>query len=163
MRDKGGLLTMVFAILGIVLVASMFDTILTTLGTLRSTVGASDFLVFQTVVGISPTILLLLMLGGGSYAYYKGYQSTSQGDASGLIRVVFGALQVILFVSVFGTVISSMHLVWANSGGANTTVWIALRTVSSILPTILFLGGIFTGVAVSYSGVRARRRGRSMV
>ena len=158
MGKKSGLLMMVFSVLGIVMVASMFNTILTSLGTLLATAGASDFLILSTVIGLAPTILLLTMLGGGAYGFYKGQKATGEADASGLIRIVFGALMVILFVSMFGTVITSMHLVWANAGGANLTVWIALRTVSSIMPTILFLGGIFAGVATSVSGVRSRRR-----
>ena len=158
MGKKSGLLTMVFSVLGIVMVASMFNTILTSLGTLLATDGATDFLVLSTVIGLAPTILLLTMLGGGAYGFYKGQKATGEADASGLIRIVFGALMVILFVSMFGTVLTSMHLVWANAGGANLTVWIALRTVSSIMPTILFLGGIFAGVATSVSGVRSRRR-----
>ena len=163
MGKNSGLLTMVFSVLGVVLVSSMFYTILTALGTLRSTSGATDFLVFTTVVGIAPTILLLLMLGGGAFGFYKGSKAAASNDASGLIRIVFGALMVILFVSMFGTVITSMHEVWANSGGANLTVWIALRTVSSIMPTILFLGGIFAGVATTVSGVRSRRRRGRMI
>jgi len=164
MGKRSGLLTMVFSILGVVLVASMFDTILTTLGTLRSTAGASDFLVFTTVVGIAPTILLLIMLGGGAYGFVKGYGGLSGGgDASGLVRIVFGALSVILFVSMFSTVITAMHLVWANSGGANASIWIALRTVSSIMPTVLFLGGIFAGVATTVGGIRARKKSKAMI
>ena len=168
-KNKGGMLAMVFSILGVVLVASMFDTILTTLGTLRATSGASDFLVFTTVVGISPTILLLVMLGGGAYGFYKGYSSFagSGGDASGLVRIVIGALMIIVFVSMFSTVITSMHLVWANAGNNgtvdNTSVWIALRTVSSIMPTVLFLGGIFAGVATTVGGIRARKRSKAMI
>ena len=167
MGKKSGLLTMVFSVLGIVMVASMFNTILTSLGTLLATAGASDFLVLSTVIGLVPTILLLTMLGGGAYGFYKGQKATGEADASGLIRIVFGALMVILFVAMFGTVLTSMHLVWANAGDNgtvdNTSVWIALRTVSSIMPTILFLGGIFAGVATSVSGVRSRRRRGRMI
>jgi len=38
--------------------------------------------------------------------------------------------------------------------------FIAFQTVCTIIPTILFIAGVFAGIATGISGVRARRRRR---
>jgi len=162
MKAKGGFLTMILSVLGIVIFTTMFQTIHTALGTLRSASGVSDFIAFTTVVGIAPVVLFLAGIFGGSYAYFKGFQSVSASgtDTRGFMRMVTGVLMIILFVTIFSTITDAIHAVWNNSGGANLTVWIALRTVTSIAPTILFLGGIFAGGSTAYSGIKSYRRGR---
>ena len=167
MKNKG-FLGMIMSILGIVIFCSMFDTILTALGTLRSTSGASDFTVFTTIVGIAPVIIFLSVIVGGSYVYAKSYASISAGgaDSAGMMRMVLGVMEVIVFITVFGTIITGVHAVWANSGSNgtvdNTTIWIALRTVTAIAPTVLFVGGLFAGGATAVGGYRARRRSRRL-
>ena len=157
MKEKGGFLAMILSVLGIVIFVTMFNTIHTALGTLRTATGASDFIAFTTVVGIAPVVIFLSGIFAGGYSYFKGFQSVSASgtDTHGFMRMVIGVLQIILFVTIFSTITSAIHVVWNNSGGANTTVWIALRTVTSIAPTILLLGGIFAGGATAYSGARS--------
>lgn len=160
---KKGILTgpfmqMVYVILGLVLFASMFSSIMSALATLYSATGASTFIAWTTIIGITPVILLLGGTASAGFFYYKGAKSlTSTGsDPSGLLRLVLGVLQTILFATLFGTVLSSFYTIYAvYCGAANDTVWIALATVVKILPTILFLAGIFSGAFVAISGARA--------
>ena len=159
-----GFLGMIMSILGVVIFCSMFYTILTSLGTLRSASGASDFTVFQTVVGIAPVLIFLSVVIGATYLYAKSYASIAAGgaDSAGLMRMILGVMEIIVFITIFGTIITSVHEVWANSAGANLTIWIALRTVTGIAPTVLFVGGLFAGGATAVGGYRARKRSRRL-
>lgn len=115
MRKMGGwtgpFMQMVYSILGLVLFTSMFSSIMTALAALYSATGASSFIAFTTVIGITPVILLLGGSAAAGFFYYKGYKGVSSGgtDPSGLLRLVLGILQVILFATLYSTVLSSFY------------------------------------------------------
>lgn len=159
----GGFMTMIYSILGVVLLSALFTPVMSALATLYATSGASTFTAFQTIITIVPTVLLLGASIAAGIFYYKGYQKLSgTEDASGLLRLVLGILQIVLFVTMFATVISNFYTLYTTYG-TNTT-WIAFGTVITILPTILFLAGIFSGGMVAFSGGKAmskRRKGGS--
>lgn len=158
---KGGFLPMILAVLGLVLYVTMFDTVMTAMDTLYATTGVSSFIAFATVLGITPTILLLGGTVGAGILYWKGQQQAGTSDTSGLLRMVFGVLTVILFITLFSTIITNFATLYT-SYGSNTT-WIAFGTVVSILPTILFLCGIFAGSSTAVSGYRARSRRKALL
>lgn len=158
---KGGFIPMVLSVLGVVLYVSMFSTIMTALTTLAGVSGLSDLIAMSTIIGIAPTVLLLGGLFGAGYAYWKGYKQSTATDASGLMRMVLGVLIIILFITLFATVAESF--ISLNTDYGSNTSWIAFGTVSTIVPTILFLGGIFAGIGTAVSGYRARRKKRRMV
>lgn len=163
MKIKGGgagFLPMVIAIVGLVVYVTMFPTVLSGLATLYTTTGVANFTAFQTILRISPTILFIAGIFGAGFAYYRGYRAyaTGGGDPSGLIRMVLGVLSIILFVTLFATVLTNMNTLYSS---ANTT-WIAFGTVVSISPTVLFLAGLFAGGATTYSGYKARKSRRSL-
>ncbi len=159
---KGGFLAMILSILGIVLYVTMFSTVMTAMTTLYATSGVSDFIAFSTVLGITPTVLFLGGIFAGAFIYYKGYKGVSKGggDTGGLMRMVLGILIIILFVTMFATIVTSMKTLY-DAYSANTT-WIAFGTVISIAPTVLFLSGIFAGGSTSYGGYKARKSRRSL-
>lgn len=150
-----GFLPMVIAIVGLVVYVTMFPTVLEGIATLYTTSGVSNFTAFETICRISPTILFLAGIFGAGFAYYKGHRSvaTSGGDPSGLIRMVLGVLGIILFVTLFATVLTNMSTLYDS---ANST-WIAFSTVIAISPTVLFLAGLFAGGSTAYSGYKARK------
>jgi hypothetical protein len=150
---KGGFLKMTFSIVGIVILFAMFPTIMTALATLLTTTGVSNFIAFTTIVGITPTVTVLGLVFGAAMLYRSGYKSVSTGDSGGLIRMVMGILEIILFVTLFATILSSSYTLYQT---ANST-WIAFGTVMSIMPTVLFLSGIFAGGATAYGGYKARK------
>jgi len=117
----------------------------------------SVFIAFSTILGIMPTLLLLLGVVSAGYFYYKGYKSLSKSgtDASGLIRMVIGILEIILFVTLFATIVTNFNTLYV--AYAADTSWIAFGTVITILPTVLFLAGLFAGGVTTYGGVKARR------
>ena len=154
---KSGFLKMTFSVIGIVILFAMFPTIITGLATLLTTSGVSNFIAFTTIVGIAPTILILGLTFGAAMLYRSGYKSVSTGDSGGLIRMVMGVLEIILFVTLFATILSSSATLYTS---ANTT-WIAFGTVMSIIPTVLFLGGLFAGAATTVGGYRARKARRA--
>jgi len=161
MKNKGGFVGMVSAILGVVLVTSMFATVMTQLGNVYGHASASSFIAFTTVVGIAPTVLILATVLGGGLAYGLGLRQVgkSGSDPSGLMRMVMGVLAIILFAALFSTILTNFGTLYTSY--SSNTDWIAFGTVISILPTILFLGGIFAGGATVYSGYKARRGRRS--
>ncbi len=155
---NSGFLQMVFSVLAIVLVTSMFTTIMTALKTLMETSGVSNFIAFTTIVGITPTILLLSLTVGSGLMYYKGYKMAGAADNGGIIRIVFGVLMLILFITLFATVASSF--VTLNTTYGSNTTWVAFGTTVTIIPTILFLGGIFASITTSVAGYKAHKARR---
>jgi hypothetical protein len=96
-------------------------------------------------------------LFGAGIAYVMGYKSAASGggDASGLLRMVMGILTIILFVTMFSSVLTSMYSLYSNASAGNYT---AFQTVVQITPTIVFLSGIFAGGMTTYGGYKARKQ-----
>lgn len=153
---------MVLAVLGIVLYVTLFDTILTAFTTLAANTHIGTFVAFATIIKIAPTVLLLGGLISAGLIYWKGYGKLAAGggDASGILRMVMGALMIILFVTLFSTIVDSFYTLWLSDNTAK--YFIAFQTVCTILPTILFLAGVFAGVATGVGGYRSRRRRRAL-
>jgi len=162
MKGKGGFVAMVLAVLGIVLYTTMFSTILSAFVTLAANTHIGTFIAFEVIIKIAPTVLILGGLLGAAFVYWKGYGklSASGGDASGILRMVIGALMIILCVTLFGTIIASFYVLWLADNA--TKYFIAFQTVCTIIPTILFLSGVFAGIATGLGGLRARRRRRAL-
>jgi hypothetical protein len=157
---NSGFLQMVFSVLAIVLVASMFSTIMTSLKTLMETAGVSSFIAFTTIVGITPTLLLLGLTVGSGITFLKGQKLAGASDPGGMIRVVFGILMLILFITLFTTIATSFATL-NTSYGSNST-WVAFGTVITIVPTILFLGGIVGAISTSVQGYKAHKSRRAL-
>ncbi len=161
MGNKGGILTMVLSVLGIILFVSLFVTIVTAINSLRyGATALTPYTAFDTILSIAPTVLFLTGLFAAGFAYYKGYSAVAGGDASGFLRMVMGILEIVLFVTMFSTVLTQMETLRTTTNVANYT---ALSTVIGIAPTVLFLGGIFTGAFTAYKGARARGKKKSGV
>lgn len=160
----GGFLGMVMTFLGIVLWTTLFSSIMAQFGTLLGYAHLSSFTLLQTLYQIGPVIIFLGVLGAMGWGYYKSYMSSNKGEGvNSLMWVVFGALQIILFLSLFPTVVSSLYTVLTDS---SITSYIALSTVVQISAAIIFLGGIFAGGWNISQGVkksRAKNRNRSMI
>ena len=159
---KAGFMPMVLSIIGVVLFITMFSTIMTALSSITDALGIANFIALSTIIGIAPTVLFLAGVFGAAFIYYGGYKKVegSGSDTSGIMRMVLGVLVIILFATLFKTIVVSMNTLYTTySGNAS---WIAFGTVISIAPTVLFLGGIFAGTATAASGYRSRRRRRSL-
>lgn len=167
MKTKSSFIVMMFAVVGVVLYVSMFLNVMTAFETVRSYANISSFTALSTIVQISPTVLLIAGIFAASFGYYKGYKGAAAQDASGVLRMVFGVVQIILFVSLFSTILTNMYYLYDGGTTTNATFqpsnYTAFQTVTGIAPTVLFLSGIFGGVATAVSGYSARRgmgRGR---
>lgn len=154
LKGKSSFITMTFAVVGVVLYVSMFSNILTGMETLRTYANVSTFTALSTIVQIAPTVLLIGGIFAAGFGYYKGYKGASAQDASGVLRMVFGIVQIILFVSLFYTILTSMYTLYSTENVGNYT---AFTTVVAIGPTVLFLAGIFGGVSTAVSGYRTRK------
>ena len=154
-----GILMMVFSTLGVVLYCTMFSTVMTAIVALLAVAGIGSFIAFSTIVGIAPTVLVLGGIMAAGVVYYKGYKQSATNDPSGIMRMVVGVLELILFITLFATIAGSFVTLYT-AYGSNTT-FIAFGTVLTILPTILFLLGVFASVATSYSGYKARKGRKS--
>ncbi len=154
----GGVMAIVLALLGLILWASLFSTIMTGINTLRyGPTSISNFTAFDTILGITPVILWLGGIFGAGFAYYKGYTITAARDQNGFMRMVMGVLSLVLFFTLFATVLSSISSVYSST---NVSQYTAFQTVIGITPTILLLAGVFASVSMGVAGVRARRRSR---
>jgi len=162
LKGKGGFVTMVLSVLGIVLYTTMFSTILDAFTALSIHAHLSTFIAFETIIKIAPTVLLLGGLLAGALGYWKGYGSlsTGSGDTSGILRMVMGALMIILFVTLYTTILTSFYTLWLADNA--TKYFIAFQTVCTIIPTILFLAGVFAGIATGVGGIRARKRRKAL-
>lgn len=161
LKNKGGFLAMVLAVLGIVLYTTLFSTILTAFTTLAANTHISTFIAFETIIKIAPTVLLLSGLIGAGFVYWKGYgKLAASGDTNGILRMVLGALMIILFVTLFDTILTSFYTLWLADNVSK--YFIAFQTICTIMPTILFLAGVFAGIATAVGGARARQRSRQL-
>jgi hypothetical protein len=156
---NGGFLMMVLSVLGVVLWVTLFSTILDAFVTLYGT-GWTNYIAFATICKIVPTILFLAGIFGAGFGYYKGYTQAQAGGINSLLLMVFGALEIILFVTLFATIMTGMETLRTH---ANVTLFIAMSTVVSIAPTVLFLAGIFAGGATAVGGWRKRKKSRALV
>lgn len=158
LQGKGGFITMILSVLGIVLYVTMFESVMTAFDALIVAIGvASPFIALETVINIAPTVLILAGIFGAAWGYWSGYKSSVANDTSGIIRMVLGVLVIILFVTLFGnivTVFGDLHTLYTGSD------YIAFETVLTIVPTILFLGGIFAGIGTTVSGAKSYRKKR---
>ncbi len=165
MGKHAGIVGMVMSILGLIIWVSVFSTIMTAWNGLYTLYGVSTtWIVFGTVLKIGPTILWLLGVVGAGVAYFAAYKnySSSGADAQGYVRMIVGALTIVLFVTLFSTIMSNINTAYSIFG-VNASTYIAYTTVVSITPAILFLGGIFGGGATAYGGYKARKGQRGAV
>jgi len=156
--STGGFLAMILAVLGVVLYVTMFSTVMTAFVALAAVTGIANFIALETVIGIAPTVLFLGGIFAGGFTYYKGYKSSAGAGGSGLLMMVLGILQIILFVTLFSTIVEATYTLWGTYNTSST--WIAFPIVLRIAPTVLFLGGIFAGGATAYKGYKTRRSSR---
>ncbi len=148
-----GILLQVMGILGIVLVTAVFPTIMTAFNNLRyGGTSLTPYIAFDTILGIGLVLLWLGALVGSGIAAAKGYSFTAEHDTSGFVRMILGALAIILFVTMFATVLTNVETVRTTTNISNYT---AMLTVVYITPAILFLGGLFTGGRNVVGGGRA--------
>lgn len=164
MKGKSSFIIMTFAVVGVVLFVSIFSSIMEQMEVVRTYANISTFTALSTIVGIAPTVLLIGGVFAAGFGYYKGYKGASAQDASGVLRMVFGIVQVILFVALFYTILTSFYTLYLGGATENASFYpaeyTAFRTVTAIGPTILFLTGIFGGVMSTYSGIKTRRASR---
>jgi hypothetical protein len=82
--------------------------------------------------------------------------SNKQGSGVNMLMwVVFGALQILLFLALFSTVIGSLYTILQDSSIAS---YIALQTVVQISAAIIFLSGIFAGGWNISTGIRNQKK-----
>ena len=155
LKGKSSFILMTFSVVGIVLWLAMFDSIMKGLEPIRAYANLSTFTALETVVEIAPAVLLVGGIFAAGFGYYKGYKGAAAQDASGVLRMVYGIIQIILFVSLFLTMLASFYTLY---GTANASEYTAFTTIVAIAPVVLFLGGIFGGAATTASGFRSRRR-----
>jgi len=164
MGNKSSFITMTFAVVGVVLFVTMFSNIMEPMETLRGYANISTFTAFSTIIAIAPAVLLIAGLFAASFGYYKGYRGAAAQDSSGVLRMVYGVVQIILFVTLFYTILTSCYTLYLGGATANADFspeeYTAFQTIVQIAPAVLFLTGLFGGVATATSGYRARRRGR---
>lgn len=150
-------LFMTFGVLGLVVFTNIFDDILDALYGVAAHSNVATFIAMETVAKISATVLFLGGIFALSVAYRAGYKQAAVTDSGGLMRMVFGLVQVLLFATLFATVLTNLYALYS-SGNAST--FTAFTTVVSISAVPLFLAGVFSGIATGISGYRARRRRR---
>lgn len=156
LKKNGGLLAMIFSVLGIVIWCAMFEEVMAGFDALFLIAGIEDLLLFTLILNYAPTILLLGGIAGAGLAFYKGYGSVAAKDVNGMIRMVFAALGLVLFVTMFTTIATAfVDLYTLYAADPNYPIF---DLAVSIAPTILFLGGIVAFVGTGIAGYKARRK-----
>ena len=156
---QGGFMIMILAIVGMVLAITMFETIMTYISADMTVANASAYIGYTVVVGVTPTLLLLTLVGAGGWGYKHGYDQ-AVGNGSSLLLMVFGILEIILFAALFPTIMASLEAIRTNPA---ITQYIALQVVVEIVPVLLWLGGLFAGGATTVGGFRHRSKGGGAV
>ncbi len=149
-----GIMEIVLSQLGIILWTSLFATIMTAMNSLRyGGIIWTNYIGADIAMNIGPTILWLAVLIGLGSAYQQGYNIMVAKDQAGFLRMIIGILSLVLFVTLFATVVTNIETVRTST---NVTNYLALPTVIGITPALLFLAGIFGAIRTGLSGVRAR-------
>ncbi len=156
MKGKGGFLGMVLSVLGVVLFVTLFVSLISPFNTLYTTANTT-WIAFGTVVSISPTIIFLAGLFGAGFAYWKSYGIAAAGDQKGFMRMILGILELILFITLFSTIMTGLASVLT----ANITNFTALSTIVGIAPTVLFLAGIFASIGTAVGGYRSFKHSKT--
>lgn len=151
---NSGFFTMILSVLGLVLYVTMFSNILTAFDTLGDTANLSSYIAMGTVISIAPTVLFLAGIFGAGTAYAIGYKKAQSQGTNGLLLMVMGALEIILFVTLFSTIMTAMETL-RTTASVVAGDYIAFGTVVTIAPTVLFLAGIFAGTATAVGGYKA--------
>jgi hypothetical protein len=151
----GGFMVMIVSFLGMVLWATLFKTVMGFFDALAAFPTASAYIVFSTIIDIAPTILFIGGVFGAGLGYRQGYrQATGAAGINGLLLIVFGALEIILFLAMFPTIMTALEAIRTSATIAN---YIALGIVIEIAPAILLLGGLFAGGSAISGGVKGIR------
>ena len=154
-----GFLGMVFTFLGIVLWVTLFSSILAQFDSLIGYANLSQFTLLKTLYQIGPVLVFLGVLGLLGWGYASSFNKSKQGSGINfLMWIVFAALQIILFLSLFPTIVTSLYTVLTDS---SISQFIALSTVVQISAAIIFLGGLFAAGLNVATGVGARKKGKS--
>jgi hypothetical protein len=149
---------MIVGILGLVLWTNMFPTILTGLVTLANLDYIANYTAFETVLKISASVIYLGGIFGMAWIQKFGYQQASSAGVNMLIATVLGVLEIILFVTLFATVMTGIEAVRTAD---NVSYFIALSTVVQLSPAILFLLGLFSGGAMAVSGYKSSKKDKA--
>ena len=154
LKKSGGLLTMIFASLGIVVFTNIFESLMTYFDDAWLIAGIEDLFMVPLILGFGPTIILVGVLGGAAFAYVKGLGSVAANDANGLIRIIMGGLGVIMFLAMFSPIAEIFVTLWnLYEADANYPM---LGLTLSIFPAIILLMGIVGSIGTAVQGVRAR-------
>ena len=153
---NSGFLMMILSVLGIVLYVTMFSNILAAFDDLGDFANISSYIAMSTVVSIAPTVLFLAGIFGAGAIYVVGYKKAAASGTNGLLLMVMGALEIILFVTLFSTIMTAMDVLRLTASVVAGD-YIAFGTVVTIAPTVLFLAGIFAGAATAVSGYKSRQ------
>ncbi len=151
-----GVLGMVMTVLLEIFAITVFASIISPFNTLYTTANAT-WIAFGTVLTIIPTLIFLAMIVGGGIGYWKSYRAAASGGVNGFLIMVVGILEIILFVSMFSSVVTGLAAILTS----NVTNFIALSTIVGISPTLLFLLGIFACLGTAIGGYRQGKKGRS--
>lgn len=164
MQSGKGFLFMTISFVGIVLFTSIFLNIMEQIELIRAYTNISSFLVLSILVQIAPTVILIGSLLVAKWGYSKGEMIAAATDSGGLMRMVYGAIGLILFAALFYVFLPYMYYIYNGGTTTNATFtpsnYIALQTVSSIIPAVLFIGGIFLTGRTAVRGYRARKSRR---
>jgi hypothetical protein len=156
LKKNGGLLTMIFAALGVVVFANIFESLMTYFDAVWAVVGIEDLFLVPLMLKFGPTIILVVVIGGFAFAYMTGIGSVAASDANGLIRIIMAGLGLIMFIATFPDIAEIfVDLVGTYGDDPNYSM---LGLALGMFPGIVLIEGIIGSVGSAVSGYRARRR-----
>jgi hypothetical protein len=155
----GGFFQMILGILGLVLYSVLFRTILTYFVNILNDQYTASFLILDILVKIAPSILFLAVTFTSLwFGTVKGYQKAVSSGINGLFLVVLGAIEIILFLALFLTILDNYGPLLTSD---NVSDFIALTLVIQIAPAIIFLAGIFSGIGTAMGGNKLAKKQKS--
>jgi hypothetical protein len=155
---NGGFMIMIFSFLGLVLGLTMFRSMMTYFDALAAVPNASAYIAYAIGIEIAPTLILLGIVGAAGWGYRKGYMQATESGVNGLLLTVFGFLEIIVFLALFPTIMSSLEAVRTLE---TISSYIALQVVVEIVPIILLLGGLFAGGSTAVGGFRQGKKNKA--
>jgi len=137
----GGYVVMILSYVAMVVWFNLFVTIMGYFDDIYTYEHISSFTLLQLGVKIAPAIIHIMMLGVFMAGQVWGHQTASKGSGiQTILWVVFTALQIILFLAMFVSILDALYQVLSLATIAN---YIALEVVVQMSAALLFLWNIF--------------------
>ena len=146
------ILKMVIGVVTIVVAFIMYPLVLTASAAIVGHTYIATFTGLGDVSALGPLVIFISMLFGGGTMLWSGAKGGggSGGGMKSVIMVVGGLITVVIGLLLFPTILDQAYIIITD---ANIDDYTGLADIASIGPLILYVGMLFGGAFLSWTGL----------